>query len=76
VVGIGALNEEGWWNFERIDLFKSLDDSFIFEKNAHVTIRSTPANGDFRLTAEAQGLNLTALIENRKGMIDISGKTS
>jgi len=31
-VGIGKLNEEGWWNFERIDLFRSIDDSIIFEK--------------------------------------------
>jgi len=48
-VGIGALNKDGWWNFERIDLFKALDDSIIFEKHARVTIKSTPPDGEFRI---------------------------
>lgn len=30
--GIGQLSEDGWWNFDRIDIFKSLDDSFIVKK--------------------------------------------
>ena len=49
VAGIGALNEEGWWNFDRIDLFKSLDDSYIFEKYAKFVIKSTPLDGEFRV---------------------------
>jgi amino acid transporter len=76
-VGIGRLDQEGWWNFNRIDLFRSLDDSIIFEKHAEVTIASTPANGEFRLTAAIDaGRNLTALISNKPGVIKVSGSTS
>ena len=50
-VGIGRLDQEGWWNFNRIDIFKSIDDSFIFEKHADVIIASTPSNGEFRVSA-------------------------
>lgn len=56
-VGIGALNKDGWWNFERIDLFKALDDSIIFEKHARVTIKSTPPDGEFRIQSYS-GKNL------------------
>jgi hypothetical protein len=48
-IGIGTLNEEGWWNFDRIDIFKSLDDTLIFEKQCQVIISSTPRDGEFRV---------------------------
>lgn len=75
-LGIGRLDEEGWWNFERIDIFKSLDDSLIFEKHADVKIASIPANGEFRLTNNLSGKNITASVENREGSIIIKGTTS
>jgi hypothetical protein len=44
---IGKLELTGWWNFERIDFFKYLDDSIVFRKQAHVTIQSHPDSGEF-----------------------------
>jgi len=69
--GIGRLDEEGWWNFDSIDIFKSLDDSFIFKKQAQVIISTATTSGsnlnntgEFRLTqAEWAGVNLTASID-------------
>jgi hypothetical protein len=68
--GIGRLDEEGWWNFDSIDIFKSLDDSFIFKKQAQVIISTETTGislnhtGEFRLTqAEWAGVNLTASID-------------
>lgn len=48
-IGIGYLSEDGWWGFDRIDIFKSLDDSILFEKQAEVVITSTPLDGEFRV---------------------------
>lgn len=31
---IGKLDLDGWWNFERIDFFKYIDDSIVFRKQA------------------------------------------
>jgi hypothetical protein len=55
---IGKLDLAGWWNFERIDFFKYLDDSIVFRKQAQVTILSHPDKGEFQLK-QAQGNILT-----------------
>ncbi len=55
---IGKLDLAGWWNFERIDFFKYLDDSIVFRKQAQVTILSHPDSGEFQLS-QTQGNILT-----------------
>lgn len=51
--GIGRLSLDGWWNFDRIDFFKSLDDSFLHTKNAEILIKSHPADAEFRISPDA-----------------------
>lgn len=75
---IGKLELTGWWNFERIDFFKYLDDSIVFRKQAQVTILSHPDSGEFQLT-QAQGSILTGGTDGLNvnlttaGLISLSG---
>ena len=76
-IGIGQLDEDGWWNFDKIDIFKTIDDSIIFEKHAEITINSFPSDGEFRILDDTLvQQNKSLKIENEKGKIVIKGTTS
>ena len=75
--GIGELSEDGWWNFDRIDIFRSLDDSFIFKNQAEVTITSYPLDSEFRFSQPIDSfVNLTATITKESGKIKVMGSTT
>ena len=74
VIGLGHLNEEGWWDFQRLALFQN-DIAICPECNdeyfATVVMQSVPASGQFRVSGDD---NQTATFENNKGRITLNGK--
>jgi hypothetical protein len=64
---MGSLGVDGWWNFDRIQVFASNDD-FL---RASVTMQSYPTNGEFRLKDDN---NSTAKILITNSTVNITGK--
>ena len=64
-IGVGTLNEEGWWNFDRISLFQN-DVEKCPECNeiytTQVLIQSIPNTGQFKLK---HGIDNSTMTYNR-----------
>jgi hypothetical protein len=71
-IGLGSINDEGWFNFERVQLTSS-DGIGFTETSVSVTIQSVPPTGEYKFSGE----NTTSVqIDNKVGRTTISGKTS
>lgn len=70
-IGLGSINDEGWWNFERLSLFQSSSDSDNIR--VEVSISAYPS-GEFKIEGGAN--NLTTTIDNKHSHVVISGRTN